>query len=139
LPLTTFNVFTEIIKSALDSLSSEHETLTFKITASDSGVRLDAFLAGRISDWSRSRLQRLIEEGDVVVNGAGTRASYKLRAADEIEVELTPAPSETFAAENIPVNIVYEDEQLIVVDKPAGLVVHPAAGNQGGTLANALA
>lgn len=84
-------------------------------------------------------MQRLIEEGDVVVNVACTRASYKLRAADELEVELTPAPSETFAPENIPVNIVYEDEQIIVVDKPAGLVVHPAAGNQGGTLANALA
>jgi len=127
-----------MMTSTLNSLP-EHETLTFKIAASDSGVRLDAFLAGHIPNWSRSRLQKLIEEGDVVVNGASTRASYKLRAADEIEVELTPSPTEPFAPENIPVSVVYEDDQIIVVDKPAGLVVHPAAGIQTGTLANALA
>lgn len=124
--------------TSLNSLP-EHETLIFKIAASDSGVRLDAFLAGHIPDWSRSRLQRLIEDGDVVVNGASTRASYKLRAADEVEVELTPSPTETFAPENIPVNVVYEDDQIIVIDKPAGLVVHPAPGIPSGTLANALA
>jgi 23S rRNA pseudouridine1911/1915/1917 synthase len=96
-------------------------------------------LAARIQDWSRARLQRLIEDGDVLINGRTSKPSYKLRPADEIEVELTPTPSAEFAPENIPIAIVYEDDDLIVVNKPAGLVVHPAAGIHSGTLANALA
>jgi 23S rRNA pseudouridine1911/1915/1917 synthase len=117
----------------------EASSLTFNIAAEDSGSRLDAYLAARISDWSRARIQRLIEEGDVLVNGLVSKSSYKLRASDEIEVELTPLVSETFAPENIPLEIVYEDDDLIVVNKSAGLVVHPAAGISSGTLANALA
>lgn len=127
-----------MIASTPDS-RSEPPALTFTIAERDSGTRLDAFLADHIADWSRSRLQRLIEEGDVLVNGLSTRASYKLRAADVIDVELTLLPTSTFTPENIPIKIVYEDDQIIVVDKPAGLVVHPAAGSPGGTLANALA
>ena len=84
-------------------------------------------------------MQRLIDEADVLVNLKTAKSSYKVRARDEIEIELTPPPSETFTPENIPIEVVYEDEDLIVVNKPAGLVVHPAAGNSSGTLANALA
>ncbi|MBD0371590.1 MAG: RluA family pseudouridine synthase [Pyrinomonadaceae bacterium] len=115
------------------------QTLTFRVADEDAGSRLDAYLAARIEGWSRARLQRLIEDGDALVGGRTVKSSYKLRAHDEIEVELTPPPTSTFAPENIPVEIVYEDEDLVVVNKPAGLVVHPAAGVQGGTLANALA
>src|SRR5688572_28352783 len=105
----------------------------------DAGVRLDAYLASQIEGWSRARLQRLIETEDVLVNGKVSKPSYKLREHDEIEVELTAPPGANFAPENIPLEIVYEDETLVVVNKPAGLVVHPAAGIHSGTLANALA
>lgn len=122
-----------------DKTQEEVPTLIFNIAAEDSGLRLDAYLAARIMDWSRARIQRLIEDGDVLVNGLTSKSSYKLRAADEIEVELTPAASVEFTPEDIPLDIVYEDDELIVVNKPAGLVVHPAAGISSGTLANALA
>jgi len=84
-------------------------------------------------------LQRLIENEDVLVNGKIAKPSYKLRDGDEIEVELVATPTDVFTPENIPLDIVYEDETLVVVNKPAGLVVHPAAGTPSGTLANALA
>lgn len=117
----------------------EAPSLAFAVAEDDAGARLDAFLAARIEGWSRARLQRLIEDGDVLVNGSTAKSSYKLRAGDEIEVELTPPPSANFAPEDIPIEIVYEDDEVVVVNKPAGLIVHPAAGVQGGTLANALA
>jgi 23S rRNA pseudouridine1911/1915/1917 synthase len=107
--------------------------------SSDFGKRLDAFLSESIEGWSRARLQRLIEDGDVLVNGKETKASYKLRVADEIEVELTEIPTARFEPENIPLDIVFEDEYLAVINKPAGMVVHPGAGVTSGTLANAMA
>ena len=113
--------------------------MIFKISSEEAGLRLDAFLASQIAGWSRVRLQRLIEAEDVLVNGKPSKPSYKLREQDEIEVELVAPPTETFTPENIPVDIVYEDTTLIVVNKPAGLVVHPAASTASGTLANALA
>lgn len=118
----------------------ESETLTFRVAESEAQQRLDAYLAARIEDWSRARLQRLIEDGDVLVSGRATvKPSYKLRVNDEIEVELTAPPSAQFTPENIPLEIVYEDAELIVVNKPAGMIVHPAAGIASGTLVNALA
>lgn len=119
--------------------TSEPPSLHFSVAADNEGERLDAFLASHIEGWSRARLQRLIEVADVLVNGRVVKSSYKLRPNDEIEVELTPPPSTSFAPENIPLDVVYEDDQLIVVNKPAGIVVHPAAGVMSGTLANALA
>ncbi len=120
---------------------AEQETLTqaFRVAEEDAGTRLDAYLTARIEDWSRARLQRLIEDGDVLVNAQAAKSSYKLRAGDEIEVELTPPPSAQFEPEDIPLEIVHEDDDVVVVNKPAGLVVHPAAGVPSGTLANALA
>ena len=122
-------------------MTSHHENpvINLSATGSDEGVRLDAYLATQIDGWSRARLQRLIDDQDVLVNGRSVKSSYKLRVGDEIEVELTPGPSASFAPENIPLDVVYEDEHLVVVNKPAGLVVHPAAGIDSGTLANALA
>jgi 23S rRNA pseudouridine1911/1915/1917 synthase len=110
-----------------------------RIGPDHAGLRLDAFLASQLENWSRARLQKLIENQDILVNGKVAKPSYKLREHDEIEVEL-PLPATTgFAPENIPIDVVYEDETLLVVNKPAGLVVHPAAGTPSGTLANALA
>ena len=117
----------------------DSETLTFTVDDTNVNSRLDTYLASQIQNWSRARLQRLIENEDVVVNGRSAKASYKLRKGDEVEVELVASPAEIFEPQNIPLDIVHEDESLIVVNKPAGLVVHPAAGIHSGTLANALA
>lgn len=117
----------------------DQETLTFQVALEDAGVRLDSYLATRIDGWSRARLQRLIESEDVLVNGKPSKPSYKLHKNDELEVELIAPPSTGFTPEAIPIDIVYEDETLIVVNKTAGQVVHPAAGIHSGTLANALA
>lgn len=113
--------------------------ITFNIGPDQVGIRLDAYLASQIEGWSRARLHRLIENEDVLVNGNVAKPSYKLREADEIEVELVAAPTDVFTPENIPLDIVYEDDTLVVVNKAAGLVVHPAPGSPSGTLANALA
>ena len=112
---------------------------TSQIGPEHAGTRLDVYLASQFEGWSRARLQRLIENEDVLVNGKVAKPSYKLREHDEIEVELIAPPADFFTPENIPLEIVYEDETLAVVNKPAGLVVHPAAGTPSGTLANALA
>jgi 23S rRNA pseudouridine1911/1915/1917 synthase len=115
------------------------DSLAFTIDQAHADSRLDAYLASQILHWSRARLQRLIDNEDVLVNGKSAKPSYRLRVGDEIEVELSSAPTESFTPENIPLDVVYEDDALVVVNKPAGLVVHPAAGIHSGTLANALA
>ena len=119
--------------------SAAESSLLFIVAPEDAGTRLDSYLAARITGWSRARLQRLIEDEEVLVNGKPTKGSYKVHAGDEIEVELTQPPTTSFVPEDIPLNIVYEDEDVIVVNKRAGMVVHPAAGVHSGTLANALA
>ncbi len=105
----------------------------------DAGIRLDRFLAGRIETLSRARLQDLIRAGRVMAQGRPvTDPSAKVRAGESFEVEVPPAEPYAVAGEPIALNVVYEDENLIVIDKPAGLVVHPGAGNPDGTLVNAL-
>lgn len=113
--------------------------MDLKIGQEHAGLRLDAFLASQIEGWSRARLQKLIENEDVLVNAKPSKPSYKLREGDDIEIELTTTSTVAFAPENIPIDVIYEDDTLVVVNKPAGLVVHPAAGTPSGTLANALA
>src|SRR5437764_12253518 len=113
--------------------------LTFSITDTDAGERLDAFLAKHVEGWSRARLQRLIDDQAVLVNGVASKSSHKLRAHDQIEVELTPAPTTAFVPEDIPIEVVFEDDDLIVVNTRAGMVLHPAAGIRSGTLGKRLA
>jgi 23S rRNA pseudouridine1911/1915/1917 synthase len=120
-------------------VSNEDQSVVLHPGSDEIGKRLDAFLAGKIDGWSRVRLQKLIEDGDVLVNGRVAKASYKVREPDEIEIELTDVPPDRFEPENIPLDIVFEDEYLAVINKPAGLVVHPGAGVSNGTLANAIA
>ncbi|MDQ3132636.1 MAG: RluA family pseudouridine synthase [Acidobacteriota bacterium] len=120
-------------------MTEEITNLNFQIAESDSGKRLDAFLSEKIENWSRSRLQKLIDDGDVSVNEKQTKSSYKLRENDEIEVELAELPAAEFAPEDIALDIVYEDDHLAVINKPSGMIVHPGAGVSGGTLANAVA
>ena len=119
--------------------SSDNEFVTLRVEEADAGSRLDSFLTTHIQGWSRARLQQLIEYGEVLVNGKSAKSSQKLHENDEIEVELVSSAAATITPEDIPLTIVYEDSDLIVVNKPAGLVVHPAAGIHSGTLANALA
>ena len=119
--------------------TEENSNLIFLAAPEDAGTRLDAFLAEKIGGWSRSRLQKLVADGDVLVNEKESKASYKIRAHDTIEVELTELPTVNFEPEEIPLDVVYEDEYLAVINKPAGMVVHPGAGVSSGTLANALA
>lgn len=126
-------------QSINDPHEAEQETLSLHVADAEADARLDAYLAAQIEGWSRARIQRLIEDGEVLVNERAVKSSYKLRAGDVIEVELTEAPASSFAPEPIPIEIVYEDDELVVVNKPAGLVVHPGAGAPSGTLANALA
>ena len=120
-------------------LPKEENSQVFTIDKDAVSKRLDAFLAEQIEGWSRARLQRLIEGGDVLVNAKAAKPSYKLREGDEIDVDLIEAPVERFEPEDIPLDIVYEDEFLAVINKPAGMVVHPGAGIPNGTLANAIA
>lgn len=115
------------------------EAINFTVNDEDAGKRLDTFLAERIAGWSRSRLQHAIADGDVTVGGRPAKASYKIRSGDQIDVELHTPADTRFEPENIPLDIVYEDEFLAVINKPAGMVVHPGAGTSGGTLANAIA
>ena len=110
----------------------------FAVTDQAAGQRIDAFLASRLSQISRTRIQRAIEDGDIVVGERTVKPSYRLRAGDQIEIDLPDPPAVAVAAENIPLKILYEDEDLIVIDKPAGMVVHPGAGVESGTLVNAL-
>ncbi|MFN0119219.1 MAG: RluA family pseudouridine synthase [Blastocatellia bacterium] len=102
------------------------------------GTRLDAWLATQLADSSRAAIQRAIEAGDATVNDRVIRASYKLRAGDVIHLELPDAAPLEAQPENIPLDIVHEDAEVIVVNKPAGMVTHPGAGIRSGTLANAL-
>ena len=102
------------------------------------GIRLDNFLAAVLADQSRSRIQRLIKEGLVRGPGRMLRASTPVRAGQQYAVDI-PAPVDSAVRpEALPLRIVYEDPDIAVIDKPAGMVVHPAAGHAGGTLVNAL-
>ena len=103
----------------------------------EAGERLDKFLAQRV-DVSRTQVQRLVDEGNVLVNEHPAKASYKLEAGDHLTVRLTPPPPSTLLPEDIPLRVVYQDEDLLVIDKPAGLTVHPAPGHASGTLVNAV-
>lgn len=109
-----------------------------KIVVNEENVRLDTYLAKTKKDISRTMLQKLIEEGAILVNGAKKKISYKVQVGDSIELDI-PEPQEVdLKPENIPLEIVYEDNDIIVVNKPKGLVVHPANGNPDGTLVNAI-
>ncbi len=109
-----------------------------RVRPSDADQRLDVFLAAAVPDLSRSRVQRLIREGKIRVDGKAPRPSDSTRAGSVVEVELPPPAPSSALPEDIPLSVVFEDASLIVVDKPAGLVVHPAVGHAGGTLVNAL-
>ncbi len=105
---------------------------------SAAGQRIDSFLVGCMPDISRSAIQRLIEEGHVDINGLKARSSLKLKGGETVGVIIPPPEPAVPQAENIPLSVFYEDSDLVVIDKPAGMTVHPGAGVDSGTLVNAL-
>jgi 23S rRNA pseudouridine1911/1915/1917 synthase len=119
-------------------MGAEQPPVTLTVPAEEAGVRLDRYLAQALPDVSRSYVQQLIGDAHIRVNSKSAKASYVVQPDDQISVTLPlPQPSD-IVAENIPLRIVYEDDHLLVVDKPAGMVVHPAPGHSTGTLVNAL-
>jgi len=112
--------------------------IRFTIDSTDSGQRLDVFLVQKETGLSRSQIKHVVEEGDVLVNGLAPKVSQKLKEGDIVELTLKPVKEAIAVAQDIPLDIIYEDEAIIIVNKPAGMVVHPAAGNPDQTLVNAL-
>lgn len=111
---------------------------TIKITKENEGKRLDKFLGDLFTDFSRSHLQNLIEKGEVLCNGKVVKTGFKLKEGDEIAVDIQPAVPLKAEAQDVDFDIVFEDDDLIVVNKPQGLVVHPCESKKDGTLVNGL-
>ena len=112
--------------------------LCLQADASAEGQRIDKYLAVELSDYSRSFLQKQLKEGNVKIGEKTVKSSYQLSEEEEITVLIPDNKEPDIEPENIPLSILYEDEQLLVVDKPKGMVVHPSAGHYSGTLVNAL-
>lgn len=113
--------------------------MNFEVSATDTCIdRLDRYLQTKLPEMSRARLQDLIKDGAVLVNDRKSKASAMLRAGDKIGVIIPEPVSTEVVAQDIPIDVLFEDEHLIVINKASGLVVHPAAGNPDGTLVNAL-
>jgi len=111
---------------------------TIELHVAEAGQRIDKYIADEIPELSRSVVQRLIKQGRATVGGEATKSSYRVEAGDEIVVRIPPPEPMEVKPETIPLDIVYEDEDIIVVNKPAGMVVHPAYGHRTGTLVNAV-
>ncbi len=109
-----------------------------KILPQHEGQRLDRYLTDQRPEFSRSRLQKLIVEGAVCINGKTTRSSYRLVVGDSITIDIPPPIDSTINPEDIPLDIFFEDDHVLVLDKPAGMIVHPAGSVTSGTLVNAL-
>jgi len=114
------------------------EKREFYVSEEEAGTRLDLFLVSRLAEYSRSRLKALIDDEGVLVNGERLKPRYPVLAGDRIEVFIPPAPPEFPTPEPIPLDILYEDNAIIVINKPPRLTVHPVRAGQGGTLVSAL-
>ena len=112
--------------------------MNIKINEENVGKRIDSFIHKVQEDISRSMVQKLIEQKNIKVNGKETKHSYKLKLNDEIEIFVPEAKEIDLKAQDIPLNVIYEDNDIIVINKPKGMVVHPANGNPDGTLVNAV-
>lgn len=112
--------------------------MIFQVQPEEKGTRIDKYLSEQLPDSSRSFLQKLIQDGQVTVNGKAVKSNYKVNGNDQIELEIPEAVEPEIEAEDIPLDILYEDSDLLVVNKPKGMVVHPCAGHYSGTLVNAL-
>ena len=123
----------------LENPSRGGEPLILGVGSSIVERRIDKYLHHRLGHYSRERLQEIIKAGGVKVNGTViTKQSFKLKDGDKIEITAPPPPPKEIPPEDIPLNVIYEDDDIIIVNKPAGMLVHPARGNLHGTLVNAL-
>ena len=113
------------------------ESVVLEAVEKDVGKRIDAYIAEN-TELTRSAVAKLLERGDITVGGKEVAKNYKLRVGDTVEIELPEPEPDKAEPEDIPLDVVYEDDDIIVVNKPSGMVVHPAAGNPNGTLVNAL-
>lgn len=114
------------------------EKREFRVGEDEAGRRLDIFLARSLSDYSRTRLKRFIEEGRVLVNGERVKPRHALSSGDRVGITIPPPSNFSPAPEPIPLNVIFEDDSIIVINKSPGLLVHPVRAGQGGTLVNAL-
>ena len=111
--------------------------LIINVSDEETGERIDSFLSGK-TEFTRTRIQQLIKERNIMVNGKATKSSYKIEKDDKIVIEVPEAETTEIKPENIKIDIVYEDSYIVVINKQAGLVVHPAHGHYSGTLVNAI-
>jgi 23S rRNA pseudouridine1911/1915/1917 synthase len=125
-------------KSPAAALHLSRDPVELVVAVSEAGQRLDVFLAIHFHDYSRAHLRRVITAGGVQVNGNGGKPAYRLHAGQRVTIVLPEIPRQSPRPENIPLEVLYEDEDLVVVNKPPGMVVHPARGHWSGTLAGAL-
>ena len=114
------------------------ELLEFTAAEDEAGVRIDRCLSDKYEDLSRSYLQKLLKDQGITVNGKIIKANYKVQPGDQIQVSLPDLTEPDILPENIPLDILYEDEDVLVVNKPKGMVVHPSNGHTSGTLVNAI-
>lgn len=121
----------------MNDLETSSSALTLQVSADDQGHRLDRWLSTKLTEHSRSEIQRWIKTGVVLVDGQTAKTSTKVEAGQLVEIETPqPATEATLLAEDLPLTILFQDQNTVVVDKPAGMVVHPAAGHPSGTLVN---
>ena len=113
-------------------------TVSYLISDVERDQRVDLFLASRMEDLTRSRIQRLIKSGLVTVNKQTPKMSYHLKQGDQIEVTIPPVSSSLLEPESVEFSIIHEDSSLLVIDKPPGIVIHPAPGHSKGTLVHGL-
>lgn len=119
-------------------MTHDDDSVLIVVDADGVGQRLDRFVADAVADLTRSAVQRLIEQGHITRNDKPTRAAEPLKLSDRIVVQLPPPVDTDLVAENLPLTVLHADDDIVVVDKPAGMVVHPAPGHATGTLVNAL-
>lgn len=124
----------------MDHLSAKGQSdiQVFEVKAAQGGMRLDRFLSFVYPDSSRNYFQKLIKSGQVLISGAVQKSSYEVKEGEFVTVQIPPAVQVDIQAEDIPLDILYEDDDILVVNKPKGMVVHPAVGNDTGTLVNAV-
>lgn len=138
-PKEPFTDADDEIDDASDEQSELFEHFHFDVDPGQAMLRIDKFLSSKIHQVSRNRVQLAADAGNILVNGKAVKSSYKVKPLDAISIVMAYPPRDTdIKAENIPLKILYEDKDLIVIDKEAGMVVHPAHGNFTGTLVNAL-
>jgi len=141
-PEAVREAFEAIEREAADAGDGDEAPHAVRVTFElqrDLKTRLDRYLTSRITFMSRNQLQRLIDSGAVEVNGREAKASTRLRDEDTVVVSLPPPPDKSIRAEQIPLAVLFEDEHLIVINKRAGIIVHPARSENSGTMINALA